>query len=126
MKQKRTTVAKLELIEVLEKSAQAMSHGELFDQLQQICDRVTVYRILERLTQEGMVHRIALPDGTVKFALCETCEEGHHHHAHVHFNCKECGIVSCLDAEVPKVKLPGKYIAEDVNLVVTGICAECR
>lgn len=125
MKQKRTTVAKMELIQVLSKASEALSHAELYDRMKEICDRVTVYRLLDRLTEEGVAHRIPISDGTVKFALCETCEEGHHNHAHIHFNCRQCGTVTCLDAEVPVFRLPANYKAHDINMVVTGVCSNC-
>lgn len=126
-KQVRNTAAKSAVIEMLTVSKTALSHAEIYHKLQSTCDRVTVYRILDRLIEEGVAHRIALTDGTVKYALCEQCGEGHHHlHSHLHFNCLQCGGVSCLESEIPKVQLPRKFKLHDVSLVVNGICASCN
>jgi Fur family transcriptional regulator, ferric uptake regulator len=126
-KQVRNTTAKAAVIDALSISPHALSHGELFHQLEEQCDRVTIYRILDRLVSEGLAHRIALSDGTLKYALCEQCGDGHHHsHAHLHFNCLVCGGVTCLESEIPKVQLPRRFKMHDVSLVVNGICATCH
>jgi Fur family transcriptional regulator, ferric uptake regulator len=126
-KQVRNTAAKTAVVEMMMTSTIALSHGEIFAALQATCDRVTVYRVLDRLIEEGIAHRIALTDGTVKYALCDTCGDGHHHsHAHLHFNCLSCGSVNCLETEVPTIVLPRKYKMHDLSLVVNGICAKCN
>ena len=126
-KQVRNTAAKMAVMEMLSQSQMALSHGEIFHALQSTCDRVTVYRILDRLIEEGAAHRIALSDGTVKYALCEQCGDGHHHaHSHLHFNCVLCGGVSCLEVEIPAVQLPRLYKMHDLSVVVNGICAACN
>jgi Fur family ferric uptake transcriptional regulator len=126
-KQVRNTAAKTAVMEMLSQSSTALSHGEIYQSLAETCDRVTVYRILDRLIEEGVAHRIALSDGTVKYALCEQCGDGQHHaHSHLHFNCVLCGGVSCLEVEIPHVQLPRKYKMHDVSLVVNGLCAACN
>jgi Fur family ferric uptake transcriptional regulator len=44
----------------------------------------------------------------------------------VHFICSICGKATCLnDVQVPAVKLPRGYHADQVSLVVNGTCPNC-
>ena len=47
MKTTRNTTAKTAVLEVFEKSKTALSHTEIQKQLNDVCDRVTIYRILD-------------------------------------------------------------------------------
>ncbi|HPM29029.1 MAG TPA: transcriptional repressor, partial [Chryseolinea sp.] len=47
------------------------------------------------------------------------------HHDHVHFKCEACGQTNCLNIDVPLIKLPKGYKANEVNLLVQGICDRC-
>ncbi|MDZ4823009.1 MAG: transcriptional repressor [Flavobacteriales bacterium] len=126
MKQVRTTSAKSTIVETLEEAGHALSHAELYVILGNTCDRVTIYRILSRLVEEGLAHRVALQDGTVKFALCEECNTEGHHHSHPHFSCNLCSTVTCLTMEIPVVILPKKFKMEETSYVISGVCATCR
>jgi Fur family transcriptional regulator, ferric uptake regulator len=63
----------------------------------------------------------------VRYALCKDCEEGHHHDDHVHFVCTNCNKTICLDDIVsPNIELPAGYEAENVQVVINGVCKDCR
>lgn len=91
-------------------------------------DRVTIYRTLQTFTDKGIIHSIPGTDGSVRYALCQGgCEEGHHHDDHIHFICSSCQTTQCLDeVHVPPVSLPRGFKAQQVEMVVTGICGTCR
>lgn len=124
MKQIRNTKAKAEIITLISNSKVALSHAEIQNLMDGVCDRVTIYRILDRLTQEGLVHKIINIDGVVKYAICHHCETGHHHD-HIHFSCENCKKVICIENVIPAIHLPEKFIVHDCNFVVSGICQEC-
>jgi Fur family ferric uptake transcriptional regulator len=62
------------------------------------------------------------------YALCkENCEAGHHHDNHVHFICDQCGKTICLDdVTIPQVKLPKGFTPNNAEMVVSGICSDCK
>jgi Fur family ferric uptake transcriptional regulator len=65
-------------------------------------------------------------EGGLKYALCnEACTISTHRHEHVHFKCTKCGQTSCLNIEIPTVKLPKGYKANELNLLIQGICESC-
>jgi Fur family ferric uptake transcriptional regulator len=49
MKSTRTTTAKTEIQDLIVSSSVALSHSEIQKSLEGLCDRVTIYRVLERL-----------------------------------------------------------------------------
>lgn len=125
MKQTRNTIAKTEILKCLETSQTAMSHGDLQNLLDGLCDRVTIYRVLDRLLAEGFIHKISDIDGRVKYALCHDCTSENHHHNHIHFSCEVCHSVTCLEDIEPSFKLPKKYKAKEYNFTISGVCPEC-
>ena len=86
MKTSRNTTAKTAILEIFDNSKTALSHTEIQKQLNNLCDRVTTYRVLERLLNDDIIHKVSNLDGTVKYAKCL-----HAHrvllHNHAHFSC---------------------------------------
>lgn len=90
-------------------------------------DRITLYRSLKTFQEKGLVHSIDDGTGAPKYALCEEgCECDMGKDLHVHFHCLMCGETFCLPKyKIPEIELPEKFRAEEVNLVVKGVCANC-
>ncbi|WBX99842.1 Fur family transcriptional regulator [Chryseobacterium gambrini] len=124
MKQARNTKSKTEIVNLINASDVALSHAEIQSALNGLCDRVTIYRVLERLSEEGMVHKIVNVDGVVKYAKCHNCNSNHNHD-HIHFSCETCKKVICIENVLPKIQLPEKFVIHDYNFVLSGICPEC-
>jgi Fur family ferric uptake transcriptional regulator len=68
MKLARSTTAKTETKELIVSSLVALSSSAIQKLLEGLCDRVTIYRVLERLLVEGVIHKIVNVDGVVKYA----------------------------------------------------------
>jgi len=127
LKTTRNTTAKSAILELIKNSDVALSHIEIQKLIGDLCDRVTIYRVLNRLVKEDVIHKIATPDGTVKYAPCH-----HHHldnqihsHNHVHFSCEKCLSVTCLDSVEPSFKIPDNYVVKEVNFTLSGLCPKC-
>ena len=90
-------------------------------------ERSTIFRTLKTFEENGIVHQIEDGTGITKYALCEPgCNCEIDQDLHLHFHCSNCDETVCLtEHKIPHINLPDKYIAEDVNLVVTGICEKC-
>ncbi len=129
MKQTRNTIAKTEILNVLNHSSVALSHSEIQAELNGLCDRVTIYRVLERLISEDEIHKVVNLDGTVKYAACHSCssEKKHiHTHNHAHFSCEKCKEVTCLEDIEPNFKIPKEYQVNEMNFTLSGICPNCK
>jgi Fur family transcriptional regulator, ferric uptake regulator len=124
MKSSRNTTAKTVIQELIVSSSVAMSHSEIQKALGAICDRVTIYRVLERLLEDGIIHKIVNLEGVVKYAGCHSCSEEHSHN-HIHFSCQKCKSVTCLENVEPSYKLPKNYKVIEMNFTLSGLCPQC-
>ncbi|MBI3139088.1 MAG: transcriptional repressor [Sphingobacteriales bacterium] len=106
----------------------ALAHGDIERKAGEKFDRVTVYRTLQAFVDKGIIHTIPTADNSIRYALCkDDCSAGHHHDHHVHFVCSICNNTYCLDDVVtPEIKLPKGYHAEQVEVVVEGVCKNCK
>ena len=126
MKTARNTPAKSAILELIKKSDVALSHIEIQRLTGDLCDRVTIYRILDRLITEDVIHRIATPEGILKYASCHHNHDNQQHtHNHVHFSCEKCNSVTCLDSVEPSFIMPENYLVEQINFSLSGLCPKC-
>lgn len=106
----------------------ALAHGDIERKTGEKFDRVTVYRTLQSFLDKGIIHSIPTADNSIRYALCkDECTEGHHHDNHIHFICKACGTTTCLDdVHIPEVHLPKGFKCDQIEVVVSGKCNECK
>ena len=122
----RSTPNRVAILHAFLKREYALSHGDVERDVPPSFDRVTVYRTLKTFLDKGLIHKVLDDEGTLKYALCnEACTTAHHHHDHVHFKCTKCGQTNCLSIEIPVVKLPKGYRANEVNVLIQGVCESC-
>ena len=122
------TESRQKILELFLSKNGALSHADIEQKTGESFDRVTVYRTLQTFVESGIIHHIPTTDNSIKYALCRNdCAPGHHHDNHVHFICDECSKTICLDdVTIPIVKLPKGFIPQHSEMVVTGVCGECR
>jgi Fur family ferric uptake transcriptional regulator len=125
MKSARSTTAKTAIQKLIVSSSVALSHSEIQKSLGGLCDRVTIYRVLERLLAEDVIHKIVNIDAVVKYAGCHSYSVKHSHN-HIHFSCQKCKSVTCLENVEPSYNLPKNYKASEINFTLSGICPQCR
>lgn len=90
-------------------------------------DRITLFRTLKTFEDHKVIHSIDDGSGSIKYAVCpDACECDYPQDIHVHFSCKVCGETQCLPkVTIPAIQLPGKFSAQEANVVVKGICEKC-
>lgn len=127
----RLTQPRVAVMACLLASERATSHMDVAGMLSDhhAVDRVTVYRVLEWLVNQGIAHRISGDDRVWRFMvnLKQSSAKSSAHHHHAHFTCEACRQTFCLDKTIPKVdvKLPKGFRPSEIDLVVRGRCAHC-
>ena len=91
-----------------------------------VCDRTTLFRLLNRLSEHGLVRRLGLHERAAYFTLA--MPGGHHDY----LVCKECGSVEMLEAACP-VKALEEEVARTSGyrelyheLELYGVCPKCH
>lgn len=121
----RSTSARLAVLNVLNAAEGALSHAEIIERLSAgyHFDRVTIYRVLDWLTEYHLIHRIASDDRAWKFQV--SLPNVSHQHAHLH--CTQCHKIICLDELQPSLptQITAKFQIESVDMIIKGRCADC-
>lgn len=112
------------LLQLIEQTKEAVSVVELVDKLQSEMNKTTVYRILDRLEDDGTLHSFIGSDGLKWYAKCKGCSSSQHLDAHPHFQCQDCGKTLCLPMDVTIPTVPNHKV-ESVSLLLIGSCEDC-
>ena len=102
----------------------ALSTIELIRRLGKILNKTTIYRVLDKLEDDGVLHSFLGFDGVKWFAKCRECSKTNHSDIHPHFQCISCGKSECLDL---KIEIPNIINREVLfsQLLIKGKCALC-
>lgn len=100
--------------------------NEVYEQVKKInvsIGRATVYRFLNRLTQDGTISKIVLDENFVVFDKNVV--------EHAHFYCRNCGNIKdvpfnkTLKSYAEEIKKTNNYYFESVGFEICGLCLEC-
>lgn len=118
----RKTKSVQALLKVFEQTDSAISIVNLVEHLHQEMNKTTVYRILDRLEDEGMLHSFVGKDGLKWCAKCR--EPSHKVDSHPHFQCRSCGKTECLyiDVSLPTIS---NYQIDSAEILLFGLCQDC-
>ncbi len=122
----RVTVARVKVLDFLLAQDRSLTHHEIQAQLsgQAGIDSVTLYRVLEWLTDNELVHRIAGADQVWRFSA----GGGHRAHQHAHFQCTKCDTLTCFtEVKLPReLALPEGFRSEQMDFLIKGVCPRCQ
>lgn len=112
------------MLSVLGKVKSAASAEEIHSLVgSEVCDRATIYRILDSLDEAGIIQCMIVKGK--KLYLPE--EPSHHHH---HVICRRCTTAVCLEECViaPLEKMAHDLGFHDIrhSLQLTGLCSGCH
>ncbi len=99
----------------LQKSQHPLAVAEIYKNLQDKLDQVTVYRVLEALEQVGLVFKEQLNSQAVYYLA----DKQHHH-----IVCRLCGRMQCLPCDHLFKKIKG-FSQIKHQLILTGLCSKC-
>jgi Fur family ferric uptake transcriptional regulator len=119
---------RLRVMEIIGNSSSPLSARDVHDTISRTreINRVTVYRILDLLVENGLLEKISTGDRLFRFGLAPNSN----HPAHPHFYCRTCGVVECLspgslqlEMEALNRTFPG--VIEKAAVRLDGICRTC-
>ncbi|OSY89271.1 transcriptional regulator [Tenacibaculum holothuriorum] len=120
----RKTQSVERLLNEFEKSSEAISAKELIERLNSKMNKTTIYRVLDRLEDDGILHSFLGINGIKWYAKCNNCTKVAHTDKHPHFQCINCGKVDCLPFHVNIPKIPNREILFS-QILIQGKCEVC-
>ena len=122
---RNTKTVKL-LLKLFDKENNALSVVDLVSILSQEMNKTTVYRILQRLEEAGILHSFIDKDGLKRYAKGDqrTSSSGDQI-THPHFLCDDCGVSICLPLEISTPSIPN-YTINSSDHLYSGQCQDCK
>lgn len=127
----RITEPRKVVIEILSKATKPLQAAEIFNlasNREKSLDLVSVYRILDLMTEKGLVHRDLDSGGYFPCGHCHHCPEN----VHVFIKCPDCSVISELDfhgeifsAEFKQLLKKSKTKPESETVFLNNVCAKC-
>lgn len=120
----RKTKAVATVLQIFEEESEPKSVVHLIGLVKDKMNKTTVYRILDRLERDGIIHSFNGKDGLKWYAKCEGCSANHHSDKHPHFQCTKCDKVECLSVEIkiPSIK---NHKVDSTDIFLMGQCEVC-
>ena len=109
-----------QVLQAFRQSSDALSAGMLLDALANEINKSTVYRMLQKLEDDGVIHSFQTMDQIRFYALCKGCSSDRH----AHFQCTSCKRVSCVSEEIV-LPTPGRARITSAQVLLTGQCESC-
>lgn len=102
----------------------AISAIDLIKRVDSKLNKTTVYRVLDKLEDDGVLHSFLDKSGIKWYAKCNSCTANSHFDAHPHFQCVSCGKVDCLTIDVKIPKIPNREVIIS-QVLIQGKCEFC-
>lgn len=123
----KVTPARLGVLNALEFSDKPLSVAEIMQYLNKFkikADRVTVFRIMNILSQKGLAVPIQLNEGKFRY---EHISKADHHH----FICENCGLIEDIsDCNIKilekSIKNKKGFLIKRHSLEFFGLCIQCN
>ena len=89
-------------------------------------DRSTISRAIMLFHEHLLIHSIDDGSGSMKYSVCNDDCQCSLNELHVHFTCTRCQRTFFLESiSIPPVQLPDKFLLENINFVMKGLCDQC-
>ena len=121
----RKTKSVVALLSEFEKDSNAISVIELIKRLNTSLNKTTIYRVLDKLEDDGVLHSFLGKNGIKWYAKCSGCSKSRDVDVHPHFQCLDCGRVDCLDINITIPELPMRDVIAS-QVLIQGRCDVCN
>ena len=116
---RKTKSVKL-IMDVFNENKNAISAIYLVDQFSNKMNKTTVYRILDRLENDGILHSFIDKQGLKRYAK----DLDDNSITHPHFLCQDCCISTCVKVNITLPDISEYNIKRSEHLLI-GTCKDC-
>ncbi len=121
----KATSIRLEILNLISNYNKAIAFSEIQKKLASF-DRVTLYRTMQALLENGIIHKAIVEENETFYAICSSnCTSHYHEHNHIHFMCTNCKEVTCVHStEGIKISIENHSISS-LEIGAKGTCPSC-
>ena len=112
------------LLNEFKKNPKAICAVDLIDRFHSKLNKTTIYRVLDKLEEDGALHSFLDKNGIKWYAKCDGCSVSKHIDAHPHFQCLICGKVDCVKIDLGIPEIPNREVIVFQTLI-QGKCENC-
>ena len=120
----RKTQSLDKLLAEFNNESSAISVIELIKRLDSQMNKTTIYRVLDKLEDDGVLHSFLDKNGIKWYAKCNGCSKSEHLDIHPHFECLDCGKIDCIKLDLQMPKIPGREVFSS-HVLIQGRCEAC-
>lgn len=108
-----------------------LSIEEIYDLVRKDCPEIglaTVYRTMQLLDEIGIISKLNLDDGCIRYELNLEKEDSHNHH---HLICRDCSVIievkdDLLESIESKIEETYGFNIIDHDVKFYGLCQSCK
>ena len=116
---------------LLDNDNRHLSSEEIYDLVRENCPEIglaTVYRTMQLLDEIGVISKLNLDDGCIRYEIDLNKSECHNHH---HLICKTCGKIievedDLMDSVEKEIQSAYKFKILDHDVKFYGLCEDCN
>lgn len=105
-------------------NSDAISVIELIKRLKTKLNKTTIYRVLDKLEDDGILHSFLGNKGIKWYAKSNCCGASAHFDVHPHFQCLSCGRMDCLPESIVMPKISNREVMRS-HVLIQGTCDLC-
>ncbi len=122
----KSTEARIALLTLLDREDNPLDVYSIAENLKSggvDVDQATIYRVLDVLTQKGLISRLEFGEGKYRYEL----QKKHHHH----LICQSCGRIedvegNFVDQIEKEIKSKNGFLIKSHSLEFFGVCKKCQ
>lgn len=115
------------ILKIIKKQKKEFTVKDIYEEVKDKTGLTTVYRLIDRLVEEGVIAKTIEKDNKHKYQYLEKCEENNH----FYLKCKNCKTMKHVDCDCIKdlsnhILINHEFITSKENIIINGICKNCQ
>lgn len=115
------------ILKIIKKQKKEFTVKDIYEEVKDKTGLTTVYRLIDRLVEEGVIAKTIEKDNKPKYQYLEKCEENNH----FYLKCKNCKTMKHVDCDCIKdlsnhILINHEFITSKENIIINGICKNCQ
>ena len=114
------------ILDVIKKKKKEFTVKEIYAELENKIGLTTIYRLIDKLTEEGLLNKTIGKNNTTYYTYLEKCSKKNH----FYLKCESCGNMMHVDCDCivelsNHILKKHKFKTCDNHIIINGLCDHC-